>query len=448
MLKRTHRKSKFGAALARRLKGLEWWEITFAAIGIVALIGVLVILFLPFGKGPSQYRANLALPPAGSAPFLSAVSDQMAAPLDSGPAPEIIIDGDAYLHRLLDDIDAAQSSICMMNYIWSDGRFSDQVLGHLQRKAAAGVKVYILLDAYGSNKAPDRKFDALKKAGGEVAEFRSLVPLPWTLMRDTRRNHRRAITMDGRIGYTGGVAVDDKWLGRSRNPDEWHDLMFRFTGSMAARLMGSFSEVWMATTGQMLLAPAMMQRDPARDGVPYVTLSTSPSPDLFEAESFFLMSLWAAQRSIHVENPYFLPDAAIRKGLMDKARAGMDVVLLLPGEHTDERSVRWAGQRIYGELMDAGVKIYEFQPTFTHTKLMVEDGQWSVIGSANWDNRSRKLNDEILVGMSDPAFAAGLEAVFQNDLRRARRITPEEWRRRGPLQRVLEYLCQAFVQQY
>lgn len=124
------------------------------------------------------------------------------------------------------------------------------------------------------------------------------------------------------------------------------------------------------------------------------------------------------------------------------------MALLLPGKHIDERSVRWAGQRFFGDQLEAGVKIYEYQPTFTHAKLLVEDGRWAVVGSANWDNRSRKLNDEIFVGMADDGFATSLEQVFQHDLSRSRRIIMQDWQKRGPFQRVLEYLSQAFVQQY
>ena len=432
------------SAVAQRWHSYCWWEKAIVAVGFISFIGVIVILFLPFGKGPSEYTADGSIPAVGSPAFLQTLSNQMAIPVADGNRPEMLVDGDAFLARFLADIDAARSSICMMNYIWSDGRFSNQVLSHLERRAAAGVKVYILLDAYGSIKAPS--FDKLKAAGGKVVTFRSLVPLPWTIMRATKRNHRRAITIDGLVGYTGGVAVDDKWLGKANNPEEWHDLMFRFTGSVAARLLGSFSELWTATTGEMLLSanqPAL--RD---ESIPYVTLSTSPSPDLFESETFFLISLWAARASIHVETPYFLPDAAIREALMRKARAGADVVLLLPSSRTDEKSVRWAGQRIFEELLQAGVKIYEYQPTFTHAKLLVEDGRWSVVGSANWDNRSRKLNDEIVVGLSDTTLASQLEARFQMDLRRARRITLTEWQKRGLIQRTLEYVSQTFVQQY
>jgi cardiolipin synthase len=446
---KTPKSQRTPATLAKRWKNYEWWERGILILGLVSFIGAVTILFLPLGKGPSEYRSSALVSAAGSRQFLDAISDQMAIPVDSGSPPEIIVDGDQFLRRILADIDSAKSSICMMNYIWSDGRFSDAVLAHLARRATSGVSVYVLLDAYGSIKAPESKFEDLKNKGGKVATFHSLMPLPWTMMRDVRRNHRRAISVDGRIGYTGGVAVDDHWLGHARNPDEWHDLMFRFTGSAAARIQGSFAEVWMATTGELLSGPWLISNQgTGSEGAPYVTISTSPSPDLFESEHFFLMSLWGARRSIHVENPYFLPDASIRKALIDKARAGLDVTLLLPGEHTDERSVRWAGQRIYDDLLAAGVKIYEYQPTFTHAKLMVEDAKWSVIGSANWDNRSRKLNDEIIVGMSDGAFASQLEDIFRSDLSRSRRVTLEDWRKRGPSQRVLEYLSQAFVQQY
>ena len=133
---------------------------------------------------------------------------------------------------------------------------------------------------------------------------------------------------------------------------------------------------------------------------------------------------------------------------MQKARTGVDVVLLLPSNRTDEKSVRWAGQRIFEELLRAGVKIYEYQPTFTHAKLLVEDGRWSVVGSANWDNRSRKLNDEIVVGLSDSALASQLEDRFQIDLRRSKPITLQDWKKRGLIQRALEYVSQTFVQQY
>jgi cardiolipin synthase len=418
------------------------------AIGLVSFIAIVVILFLPVGKGPDLITATNPVPPAGSPPFLAAISNHMALPLDRGERPEILQNGDAFLKSFLKDIDGAQRSIDMMTYIWKDGRFSDVLLDHLERRQRAGVQVRLLVDAYGSIKASDSKFGELEKLGGKVMRFHSLMPLPWTIMRNTKRNHRRSIVVDGTIGYTGGIATDDVWLGDARDPSQWHDLMFRVNGSMARRLQGSFAELWAATTGELLQGARFYPEGPTGRSLPYVTLSTSPSPDLFEAGTFFMFSLLGARESIEMETPYFLPDAAVRKILVEKAKAGVAVTILVPNNHTDEKSVRWAGQRIYEELMAAGVRIFEYQPTFTHTKLLLEDGQWSVIGSANMDNRSRKLNDEIVLGIADPQFADSLDAIFKADLARSRRVQLQSWRRRGLVQRVLEYVSQAFVQQY
>jgi len=435
-------------ALAKAWRHYAWWELACIGIGLFSFIGIVVLLFLPVGKGPSLYRPSDRVPPAGSAPFLAALSDSMAIPVDHGPPVEILVNGDEFLKSLLADIDSAQRSIDFMVYIWRDGALSDQVLAHLEQKQRAGVPVRVMYDAYGGLKAPSGKFDRLKSLGAQVTVFHSLIPLPWTISRAPKRNHRRAIIIDGTTAYTGGWAVDDVWRGDARNPSEWHDLMFRLRGSMAARLQGSFAEIWGATTGEILVGERFFPSAAPGGNTTYVTLSSSPSPDLFEGESFFLWSLLGATREIKIETPYFLPDASIRKVLMDKARAGVAVTILVPNEKTDEKSVRWAGQRIYQELMEAGVHIYEYQPTFTHTKLLVEDGLWAVIGSANLDNRSRKINDEVVLGLSDPDFAKSLDAVFAADLSRAKAIDLKQWRSRGLLQRVLELVSQTFVQQY
>ncbi len=320
--------------------------------------------------------------------------------------------------------------------------------GMLHAVQRAGVQVRLLLDAYGGLKAPGKRLETLKDLGGRVATFHSLVPLPWTVMRSTKRNHRRAIVIDGQAAFTGGFGVDDVWLGNARNPEEWHDLMFLVKGSMAQRLQGSFSELWAANTGEMLTGPGFFPNVEDVGSTPYVALSSSPSPDLYEDETFILLSLAAARNSIEMETPYFLPDASIRKQLIEKAKAGVDIKIIVPGSNTDEKSVRWAGQRIYEELLTAGIGIYEYQPTFSHTKLLVEDGAWSMIGSANMDIRSRRLNDEVVLGIQDPPLAQSLHEVFRRDLLKSKRIKLKDWKQRGPVQRMLEILCQAFVQQY
>jgi len=430
-------------------KRYSGWEMALFAIGWASFISVIVILLLPIGKGPQLKASASAMPPVTSPAFLKIISHSMAVPIDQGPPVETLTDGDAFVRALIRDIDGAQHSINFMVYIWEDGNFNDMVLAHLERKQRQGVQVRVMLDAYGAQKAPNGKLQRLEQAGGKVATFRSLVPLPWNILRNTKRNHRRAIVVDGVTGYTGGIAVADTWLGEARTPQEWHDFMFRMTGSMAARLQGSFAELWARTTGEVLLGAKFYPGAETTGGtIPYVTLSTSPSPDLYEAESFVFLSLLAARHRIHIETPYFLPDGTMRDVLKQKAKAGVDVTLVLPNHHTDQKSVRWAGQRIFTELMEAGVRIYEYQPTFTHAKLLLVDGGWAVIGTANWDNRSRKINDEVLFGIADSAFTASLEQRFVEDVGKSKKIELKDWRQRGLLQRVLELVSQAFVQQY
>jgi cardiolipin synthase len=437
-------RSAFGGCWAR----YTGWELALLGIGWASFVSLIVILLLPIGKGPPLAASAASMPAAASPAFLKTLSYHMAIPIDQAPPVETLEDGNAVIRSLMRDIDGARHSINFMVYIWEDGNFNDMVLAHLERKQRQGVQVRVMLDAYGAAHAPGRKLERLKKAGGRIATFRSLNPLPWNFLRNTRRNHRRSIVLDGATGYTGGVAVADSWLGQARTPDEWHDFMFRMTGSMAGRLQGSFAELWAQTTGEVLLGESFYPATTASGTIPYVTVSTSPSPDLYEADTFFFLSLLSARRSIHIETPYFLPDATIRGLLTQKARAGLDVTLVLPNQHTDQNSVRWAGQRIFTELLEAGVKIHEYQPTFTHAKLLLVDGAWSVIGTANWDNRSRKINDEVLFGIADPALADILEGRFSHDVGKSKKIELDEWRRRGPVQRVLEIVTQALVQQY
>ena len=445
-------KAKAGSGWKPRLNGL-WQvytgrELTLLVIGSASFIGIIVILFMPIGKGPEVMIPVGTVPAAGTAPFLSTISNFMTIPVDRAPAVEIFENGEQYLPALLREIDSAQHSINFMAYIWKDGRFSDIVLDHLENRQRAGVQVRILLDAYGGLKAPGRRLERLKDLGGRVVTFHSLLPLPWTVMRSTKRNHRRAIVIDGKTAFTGGFGVDDVWLGNARNPKEWHDLMFLVKDSMAQRLQGSFSELWAATTGELLTGPDFFPSIQTVGAIPYVALSSSPSPDLYEDETFILLSLAGARNSIEMETPYFLPDASVRKQLIDKAKAGVDIKILVPSSNTDEKSVRWAGQRVYEELLTAGIKIYEYQPTFSHTKLLVEDRTWSVIGSANMDIRSRRLNDEVVLGIQDQPLAQSLHEVFQRDLLKAKPIQLKDWKQRGLVQRILEIICQAFVQQY
>lgn len=433
------------------LRRFRWWELAFLVVGAVTGVTAIVVLFLPFGKGPAIISPTAAVPATGSPQFLALLGNVMTLPVEKASRPAVVNNGDAFLKSLLTDIDGAKSTIDFMVYIWDDGKFSDIVLDRLQRRLKAGVQVRIALDAYGAVSAPYGKFEQFRKAGGKLATFHSLMPLPWAMAHDHKRNHRRAIVIDGRIAYTGGIAVSDTWLGNARTPDEWRDVMFRVDGAMASHLQGAFSEVWELATGELLTGdkfyPPAAAAPPA-DAVTFVPFASSPSPDLFAMENFVLLSLQGATKSIVIVSPYFLPDETLRAVLEAKARAGVAVDVLLPNKLNDSRWVRYASQSWYEELLRAGVRIDEYQPTFNHTKLMIIDGQWSVIGSANMDNRSRKLNDEVVFGVADATFARNLETLIARDRAHAVPVKLAEWQNRNLGQRLLEQTALAFVQQY
>src|SRR5665213_419518 len=404
----------------------------------------------PHPSPRKRARESGPMPAAGSPQFISTLSDTLGIPVEKAPAIELFNNGDAFLKPVLADIDAAQRSINFMDYVWTDGTFSDVILAHLEQKLRVGVQVRVMLDAYGGISAPSEKFARFKALGGKVSVFHSLAPLPWTMARDHKRNHRRAIVIDGTTGYTGGVGIDDNWLGNARNDREFRDVMFRVKGSMAGYLQGAFAELWASTTGELLVGDRFYPT-PVPNTEPsltYLPLASAPSPDLFKMETFMLLSMLGAQHEIDIVTPYFLPDDSIRRMLINKAKAGVIVRLLVPDEHNDEASVRYASHYSYEDLLRSGVRIYEFQRTFNHSKLLIVDGVWSVIGSANMDNRSRKLNDEIVFGIADANFAHTLEVTFAADLGRAQEIKLGSWEKRGIWQRLREVVAQALVQQY
>jgi cardiolipin synthase len=426
------------------------WQGALAGFGAVALLTVLVALFLPFGKGPHLLRPTAPVPGVQSPEFLRLLSNVLNAPIDSGPPPVVLNNGDAFLKSLLSDIDQAKSSIDFMAYIWEDGKFSDTLLSHLERKAQSGVQVRIALDGYGSVRAPIEKLKRFRKSGGRTTTFHTLMPLPWAMARDHKRNHRRAIVIDGRIGYTGGIAVADSWLGDAKNSSQWRDMMFRVQGSMASHLQAAFAEVWELGTGEVLAGNRFYPAQPAQPGrqVRYIPFVSAPSVDTFGMENLMLLSFQAATKSIRIVSPYFIPDATLKTVLCAKARSGIEVRILLPNSFNDSHWVRWASRYYYDQLLRCGVQIAEYQPTFIHTKLLIVDGNWSVIGSANMDNRSRKLNDEVVLGISDSDFAKELTEISTMDWSRAQRISLAQWESRGFWQRPLELIALLSVQQY
>ena len=432
-------------AVRRRYK---WWQLTLFAIGVIAAISVLSALFFAVGNEPEHIYTDATPPSIDSAEFATAVATIVGAPVEHGGTITMLNNGDEFVPALLDAVGHARRTINFAVYIWSEGEFSNALLAALEKKQREGVSVRVLLDGLGSLKVPDQHFEALVAAGGKVQKFRT--PKFGKLTRFHRRNHRRAIVIDGEVGFTGGMAVSDVWLGRAQDEDHWRDMMFKVTGPMARSLQTAFVDLWASSSGELLIDSANypVPAPAVAEGIErFVHLASSPADDDQSMAYFYLLPILAARETIYFAAPYYVPDAHLQDALVEKARAGVDVRLLLPGHHIDNWIVRASAQARYQELLEAGVKVYEYQPTFMHAKYGIIDGQWSIIGSPNLNWRSRQLDEENAIGIFDPAFGKKLTATFFADLKPSRPIALEEWRGRNQMQKLFETFAQILDQQ-
>jgi cardiolipin synthase A/B len=426
-----------------------WWVLLFFAIGLLASVTAIISLFFALGRRPQRMWTD-EIGAVDSDDFMRPLAALLNVPLRSGGHAELLDNGDEYFPAMYEAFREAQRSINFMAYIWEPGRVSDEMFEVLLDACSRGVQVRVLLDGMGGMRCPSEDIERLEEAGGTVAVFR---PLRFgKLLRFHRRNHRRAIVVDGRVAFTGGAAVGDKWLGNARNPDEWRDSMVRVTGCMAENLQSAFAELWAFTTGEMLMGDSFFHEQhnagDAHADVQSIGLISSPSNEEHPLRLFFFLSFLAARERLWIASPYFVPDKHLREVVKRRARSGVDVRVLLPNEHTDAKPIRRASHSYYQELLDGGVRIFEYQPTMMHAKNVVIDGKWAVVGSANMDVRSKELNEENVLGILETEFAQQLERSFEKDLAQAVEIDRVEWRRRGIGARAVERFCVLFAEQY
>ncbi|MFN2384496.1 MAG: phosphatidylserine/phosphatidylglycerophosphate/cardiolipin synthase family protein [Gemmatimonadota bacterium] len=439
------------------LSAAPWWFTSLAVIGGVATVGVIIGLFSTLGRRPVTDKAEDP-PEVGSDDFLRAFAGSSGSCSGTGGSARLLNNGDAFFPVILEAIGAAEHSVNFMVYIWEPGRSSDQVIAALIERARAGVEVRVLLDAMGGLRAPDDDFERFRAAGGHVVRYR---PARFgKLTRLYKRNHRRAIVIDGRVGFTGGAAVGDKWLGDARNPEEWRDSMVELRGAPAQALQSAFVQLWANTCGEILTGDAFWPdvrasetaSDTASDAGDtierYAHVLSSPGSEDHPLRHAFVLSYLAARETLYITTPYFVPDRSTRRAVMERARAGVDVRILLPNNHTDAKPIRLASHRFYEALLRSGVRVYEYQPTMIHTKHAVIDGRWSLLGSPNMDVRSYELNDENVMGLLDVELGAECVRTFLADIEQAIEIDLATWRRRSLFKRILERVASLPAEQY
>jgi cardiolipin synthase A/B len=417
-------------------RGVSALGLGVAALALVALLAML--LLLTRGTPVKSVRSfEAGGPPApAEAGFVPLIEALVPTHLETGHHIELLNDGDGTFPRLLEDMRAARESILMQAYFWKAGSLSDTIGAVLAERARAGVRVLALFDDFGAD-VPAEYLDMLREAGVMVAVLRP-VSL-FELRKSQQRSHLRVVVVDRAIGYTGGFGIADEWLGDGRTLDQWRETNVRFTGPAVAQLAGSFAAGWAEATGVLLVAdPASAQ--PAEDagdswaGLVYTSPTTGSTP----AERLIALSFAAARERLYVANAYFVPDDDFRAMLIAAAQRGVDVRVLAPSAHTDVPVVRHAGRASYAELLEGGVRIWEYEPTMMHAKTLVADGLWSLVGTMNIDNRSLALNDEVTLAALDRTLGSVLEAAFLEDLEHSVEILAPDFARRGMRQRIKE----------
>jgi cardiolipin synthase len=369
--------------------------------------------------------------------FLAACEALTAAPISHGDDLDVLINGDEIFPVFLDTIRSAKHTLNLETYVYWRGDIASDVARCLCEKAREGVEVNVLLDAVGSLKMDSAVIDDLREAGVNVARFRP--PRPYAVRRLNNRTHRKLLIADGRVGLIGGVGIAEEWTGNAEDPDHWRDTHARVTGPVVRGMQGAFSEHWLEATGHVLVGPEHLPELEERDGGgPMQLVRSSAGVGDTNVEALYFLALACARETIDLTAAYFAPRPAFVKALCEAAERGVEVRVLVPGEHIDKQFVRVAGRAAYGELLDCGVRIFEYGPTMLHVKTLVIDRGWSTIGSVNFDNRSFQLHDEATLCVQSAAVARQLTEQFERDLAVSDEIQEERWGGRSLPQRVRE----------
>ena len=364
-------------------------------------------------------------------------------PMTSGNRLELLENGDAIFPAMLAAISSARKTVNFEAYIfWSDEvgtRFRDA----FAERAAHGVAVRVLLDAVGSSSLKGSDVDILRRAGCRVEFFHS--KKPWMLWVVNHRNHRRVLVVDGTVGFTGGVGFAEPWRGDADSREHWRDTQVRVEGPAVRGLQRAFQENWSEVTGEPLVGeeffPALEQAGSSSVAV----VPSSPLAAMSGAGRVYAISLAAAAKEVWIANSYFVPDETTVGLLVAAVKRGVDVRVIVPSdEHNDVPATKAAGRSSFGRLLEGGVKIFEYQPTMFHPKTMVVDGIFSTVGSANFDERSFHLNEEINLFVYDNAFAGLMKQRYERDLQKSRPYTAAMWKARPLTKRVTEWLVGPF----
>lgn len=414
------------------------WILRGWRLGVVVAIAVTALLLM---LAQDQETLRIQSPVAATdARFAEYVASLVGAAVEPGDDYEVLRNGDEVFPPMLDAVRRATRRISFESFIYEDGEIGDQFTHELVAAARRGVEVRVVLDAFGAALSQASQ-DRLAGAGVQIVWFNTV--RPWTIEEANYRTHRKVLVVDGTTAFTGGIGLADHWLGHAQSPDFWRDTQFKVTGPAVRALEASFYENWLESGGRS--APALDPERPSQQtGARSVVVWSNPTGGASRVKILYLLSIAGARQRIDIQSPYFVLDESTRWSLDEARKRGVRVRILTDGEITDAKPVKDASRYDYQSLLDAGYEIYEYEPTMMHVKAMMVDGAWCVIGTANFDNRSFELNDELTVGIQDRRLAGELTKDFEADMTKSTKLDPSTWRQRSLWQKTRELFWSMF----
>lgn len=397
-----------------------------------------------YGYGVVKYRHTAARrfsmsdPPAPGTPEFSTLIELLTGgPVRPGNQVEVLRNGCRTFPSMLAAIASATNTIDFSSYIYWPGEVTSQFSDAFMERAAAGVEVNMVLDAWGSAKLDREHLERLRRAGVNVCFFRA--PHWYSIHKLNNRMHRRLLIVDGKVGFAGGVGIADVWAGDAQDPEHWRETHVRLEGPAVLDVLGGFIDNWAEATGQLLGAHHFPELRSFDDGVAVQVTRSSPGTGGTAAAQLFYAAIAGARQRLWLTTAYFAASGAFVDGLCDAARRGVDVRVLTNGPCIDKEIVRQTGRRLYGPLLEAGVRIFEYQQTMLHAKVLVVDGAWANVGSANFDHRSLALDVELNVAFDDAGLCAEFEKHFLDDMEVSKEIDLDQWNDRSLVERAIEY---------
>ncbi|MEU4034710.1 phospholipase D-like domain-containing protein [Streptomyces collinus] len=388
---------------------------------------------------PAPRTPTGAVPPrldARAHRFRRRLERLLGVPMTQDNALVPLRNGDEIFTAMLTAIRSARHSVDLMTFVYWRGPVARAFAVELALRARAGVRVRLLLDGFGSRLIERDLLSLMETAGVRIGWFRR--PLSLSPLKQNHRCHRKVLVVDETVAFTGGVGIGEEWCGDARSAAEWRDTHVSVRGPAVDGLAAAFTQNWAECRGELVAAGDRFPEQPPSGTAAVQVVRGSAGYGWQDMQTLFRLVLESAEERVRLTTAYFSPHPSFAELLGATARRGVEVDLLVPGPHTDKPVCRSAGRLLYGELLAAGVRVWEYRPTMMHAKVVTVDRVLSLVGSSNLNRRSLEHDEEVMLAVLDEEFTATLDGHFERDLASSEAVDEEEWRRRPLTQRLRE----------